>query len=327
MQYNNPSYFWLLLLLIPIAVWLILRVKHNDASLQISSVAPFAKTPKPKKIWLYYFPFTLVAVVFLIITLARPQRSNSFSSETTEGINIMLALDISGTMLATDLRPNRIDAAKNVATEFILSRPNDNIGLVVFAGESFTQCPLTGNHAALINLLKNVEYGMIEDGTAIGLGLANAVNRLKDGVAKSKVIILLTDGTNNRGDIAPITAAEIAQTFGIRVYTIGAGTRGVAKMPVKDQFGNMYYVDAEVDIDETTLQKIASMTGGKYFRATDTNSLKSIYQEIDKMEKTKLLTENYSRKTEEYLPFLLIAFGLLLLELLVRITVLRRLPS
>jgi Ca-activated chloride channel family protein len=326
MQYNNPSYFWLLLLLIPIAVWLILRVKHNDASLQISSVAPFAKTPKPKKIWLYYFPFTLAAVVFLVITLARPQRSDSFSSETTEGINIMLALDLSGSMLATDLRPNRLEAAKNVVTEFILSRPNDNMGLVVFAGESFTQCPLTTNHAALVNLVKSVEFGMIEDGTAIGLGLANAVNRLKDSPAKSKVIILLTDGTNNRGDIAPLTAAEIAQTYGIRVYTIGVGTRGIAKMPVKDQFGNTHYVDMEVDIDELTLQKIASMTGGQYFRATDTNSLKSIYQEIDKMEKTKLNVEKYSRKTEKYLPFLLIAFGLLFLEVLIRITILRRLP-
>ncbi|MDR0830175.1 MAG: VWA domain-containing protein [Prevotellaceae bacterium] len=326
MNFENPSYFWLLLLLIPIAVWLVLRVKHNDASLQISSVAPFAKTPKPKKIWLYYFPFTLIAVVFMVITLARPQRSDSFSSETTEGINIMLALDISGTMLASDLRPNRLDAAKNVATEFILSRPNDNMGLVIFAGESFTQCPITSNHAALINLLKNVEYGMIEDGTAIGLGLANAVNRIKDSEAKSKVIILLTDCTNNRGDIAPITAAEIAQTFGLRVYTIGVGTRGIAKMPMQDVFGNTHYVDTEVDIDETTLQRIASMTGGKYFRATDNNSLKSIYQEIDKMEKTKLHTESYSRKTEKYLPFLLIAFGLLALELLVRITILRRLP-
>jgi Ca-activated chloride channel family protein len=326
MTYDNPQYFWLLLLLIPIAIWLVLRVKHNDASLQISSVAPFAKVPKPKKIWLYYFPFTLIAVVFMVITLARPQRSDSFSSETTEGINIMLAVDISGTMLAADLRPNRLDAAKNVATEFILSRPNDNMGLVVFAGESFTQCPITSNHAALINLLKNVEYGMIEDGTAIGLGLANAVNRIKDSEAKSKVIIVLTDGTNNRGDIAPITAAEIAQTFGIRVYTIGVGTRGVAKMPMQDVFGNTHYVDTEVDIDETTLQRIASMTDGRYFRATDNNSLKSIYQEIDKMEKTKLHTESYSRKTEKYLPFLLIAFGLLALELLVRITILRRLP-
>ena len=326
MTYNNPEYFWLLLLLIPIAVWLIMRVKHNDASLQISSVAPFAKTPKSKKIWFYYFPFTLLAVIFLIITLARPQRSNSYSSETTEGINIMLALDISGSMLAMDLRPNRLDAAKNVVTEFILSRPNDNMGLVVFAGESFTQCPLTSNHAALINLVKNVEFGMINDGTAIGLGLVNAVNRLKDVEAKSKVIILLTDGTNNLGDIAPITAAEIAQQFNIRVYTIGAGTRGTAKVPVKDVFGNTHYIDMEVDIDETTLQRIASMTGGKYFRATDTNSLKSIYQEIDTMEKTKLHTENYSRKTEIYLPFLLVAFGLLLCELLVRITILRRLP-
>jgi Ca-activated chloride channel family protein len=326
MTYANPSYFYLLLLLLPIAAWLWFRAKHNDASLQISSVEPLEKMPRPKKIWLYYFPFTLAAVILMIIVLARPQTTDSYSSETTEGINIIMALDISGSMQAMDLKPNRLEAAKNVATEFILSRPNDNIGLVVFAGESFTQCPITSNHAALINLFKSVEFGMIEDGTAIGLGLANAVNRIKESEAKSKVIILLTDGSNNTGDIAPLTAAEIAQTYNIRVYTIGAGTRGVAKMPLKDAFGNTHYVDMEVDIDEPTLQKIASMTEGKYFRATDTHSLKAIYQEIDSMEKTKLHTENYSRKNEKYLPFLLAAFGLLLAELLIRITVLKRLP-
>ncbi len=326
MTFLNPHYFWLLLLLIPIVIWLVKRVNHNDASLQISSTEQFEKMPKPKKIWLYYFPFTLIAFVLLVIVLARPQTSNSFSSSTTEGINIVMAVDISGSMLARDLSPNRLEAAKKVGTEFVLSRPNDNFGLVVFAGESFTQCPLTGNHAALVNLFNQVDFGIIEDGTAIGVGLATAINRIKEAPGKSKVIILLTDGTNNIGDIAPIDAAKIATTYGIRVYTVGVGTRGVAPVPAIDPFGNLYYVDAEVVIDENTLQSIASMTGGKYFRATNTNSLKHIYSEIDKMEKTKLHIENYSRKYEMFMPFLIAAFVLIMLDILVRIFVLRRIP-
>ncbi len=326
MTYLHPQYFWLLLLLLPIAIWLIMRVKNNDASLQVSSAEPFEKMAKSRKIWLYYFPFTLIVVGLLIVVLARPQTSDSYSNSTTEGINIVIAMDISGSMLARDLSPNRLEAAKDVGIEFILSRPNDNFGLVVFAGESFTQCPLTSNHASLVNLFKQVDFGMIEDGTAIGLGLATAINRIKDAPGKSKVIILLTDGTNNTGDIAPISAAEIAQSFGIRVYTIGVGTRGMAPVPTLDVFGNIHYVQAEVVIDENTLQKIAATTGGKYFRATNTNSLKEIYSEIDKMEKTKLKTENYSRKYEQYIPFLLVALGILLLDILIRILVLRRLP-
>ncbi len=326
MTYLHPQYFWLLLLLLPIAIWLIMRVKNNDASLQVSSTEPFEKMAKPRKIWLYYFPFTLIVVGLLIVVLARPQTSDSYSNSTTEGINIVIAMDISGSMLARDLSPNRLEAAKDVGIEFVLSRPNDNFGLVVFAGESFTQCPLTSNHASLVNLFKQVDFGMIEDGTAIGLGLATAINRIKDAPGKSKVIILLTDGTNNTGDIAPISAAEIAQSFGIRVYTIGVGTRGMAPVPTLDVFGNIHYVQAEVVIDENTLQKIAATTGGKYFRATNTNSLKEIYSEIDKMEKTKLKTENYSRKYEQYIPFLLVALGILLLDILIRILVLRRLP-
>ncbi len=326
MTYLHPQYFWLLLLLLPIAIWLIMRVKNNDASLQVSSAEPFEKMAKPRKIWLYYFPFTLIVVGLLIVVLARPQTSDSYSNSTTEGINIVIAMDISGSMLARDLSPNRLEAAKDVGIEFVLSRPNDNFGLVVFAGESFTQCPLTSNHASLVNLFKQVDFGMIEDGTAIGLGLATAINRIKDAPGKSKVIILLTDGTNNTGDIAPISAAEIAQSFGIRVYTIGVGTRGMAPVPTLDVFGNIHYVQAEVVIDENTLQKIAATTGGKYFRATNTNSLKEIYSEIDKMEKTKLKTENYSRKYEQYIPFLLVALGVLLLDILIRILVLRRLP-
>ena len=326
MTYLNPQYFWLLLLLIPIAVWLFFRPKRNDASLQVSSIEPFEKTPKPKKIWFYYFPFILLATILLIIVLARPQTSDSYSNETTEGINMIIAMDVSGSMLARDLSPNRLEAAKNVGIEFVLSRPNDNFGLVIFASESFTQCPITSNHAALVNLFKQVNFGMVEDGTAIGLGLATAINRIKDAAGKSKVIILLTDGTNNTGDIAPITAAEIAKQYNIRVYTIGVGTRGTAQVPAYDMFGNLHYVESEVVIDEQTLQKIASMTGGKYFRATNTNSLKQIYSEIDKMEKTKLFSENYSRKYEHYMPFLLAAFLLILTDVLVGMLILRRLP-
>lgn len=326
MTFNNPEYLWLLLLLIPMAIWLAFKPKREDASLKTSSTKAFALTPKSKKILLFYMPWRLLAVALIVIAIARPQFSNKQHSQSTEGIDIMLVLDISGSMLAQDLRPTRLDAAKNVAIEFIASRPDDNIGLVVFAGESFTQCPLTNDHTALINLFREVNFGMVEDGTAIGLGLANAVNRLKDSQAKSKVIILLTDGTNNVGDIGPVTAAEIAQTYGIRVYTIGAGTRGYARAPAVDRFGNIHYIDVKVDIDEDVLRQIAGLTDGSYFRATNTDKLKDIYQEIDQMEKTKIRVKEYTKKSEEYALFLFLAMLMLLIEMVLRNTVLRRLP-
>ncbi len=327
MKFNNPEYLWLLLILIPLILWYIFKQFKSDASMQISTTEPFSKMPKSHKHYLFHLLFLLrvLVVILLVVVIARPQLSNHFQTQTTEGIDIMLSLDISGSMLAEDLRPNRLEASKNVATEFISGRPNDNIGLVIFSGESFTQCPLTNDHAVLINLFQGVQYGMIEDGTAIGLGLANAVSRIKDSAAKSKVIILLTDGSNNVGDVAPLTAAEIAQSFGIRVYTIGVGTRGVAPYPIQTPMG-IRYQDMPVDIDEDVLREIASLTGGQYFRATDTNKLKSIYQEIDQLEKTKLNVRQYSKKNEEYLPFLLAAFFLLLVEIVLRHTVLRRLP-
>ena len=222
----------------------------------------------------------MVAVALLIVILARPQSTNSWSNSSTEGIDIMLAMDISGSMLAQDLKPNRLEAAKDVAASFINGRPNDNIGLVVFSAESFTQCPLTTDHTVLLNLFKDIQSGMIQDGTAIGLGLANAVSRIKDSHAKSKVIILLTDGSNNAGEIAPVTAAEIAKTFGVRVYTIGVGTKGMAPYPFQTAFG-VQYQNIPVEIDEATLKQIASTTGGQYFRATDNASLKEIYSEIE----------------------------------------------
>ena len=267
----------------------------------------------------------MVAVALLIVILARPQSTNSWSNSSTEGIDIMLAMDISGSMLAQDLKPNRLEAAKDVAASFINGRPNDNIGLVVFAAESFTQCPLTTDHTVLLNLFKDIQSGMIQDGTAIGLGLANAVSRIKDSHAKSKVIILLTDGSNNAGEIAPVTAAEIAKTFGVRVYTIGVGTKGMAPYPFQTAFG-VQYQNIPVEIDEATLKQIASTTGGQYFRATDNASLKEIYSEIDQMEKTKISVQEYSKKQEEYKNWALLVFALLLVEILLRNTLLRNIP-
>jgi len=327
MTFHNPEYLFLLLLLIPVLFWYIKEMHKSDASLQISSHQNLAKFPKSKKIKLRHIPFVLrvLSIVFIIMALARPQASNSWRTENTEGIDIMMALDLSGTMLAEDLKPNRIEAAKTVATEFILSRPNDNIGLVVFAGESFTQCPLTNDHAVLINLFNAVNFGLIEDGTAIGLGLANAVNRIKDSKAKSKVIILLTDGSNNRGDIAPITAAEIAKTFGIRVYAIGVGSHGMVNMPVQTPIG-IQYQQMQSEFDEKSLQEIATMTGGKYFRATDNSKLRRIYQEIDQLEKTKISVREYSKKKEQFFLFSLLAFVFLISEVLLRNTILRKIP-
>lgn len=325
--FYNPEYLWLMLLLVPTIFWYIFKQYQADASLQVSTTQQFAKIPKSKKHLLFHLLFVLrvAAIALIIISIARPQSSDSLRSESTEGIDIMMALDVSGTMLAEDLHPNRLEAAKSVAVKFISDRPNDNIGLVVFAGESFAQCPLTVDHAALINLLNGVEYGMIEDGTAIGLGLANAVNRIKDSQAKSKVIILLTDGSNNRGDVAPVTAADIAQSFGIRVYTIGVGKHGEARYPFNTPMG-VRYQNIPVEIDEDVLKDIAQKTGGSYFRAVDNDNLFSIYEEIDKMEKTKINVKEYTKKEDLYFNYLLAAFLVLCAELLIRNTILRRIP-
>lgn len=328
MTFANPEYLFLLLLLLPIVGWYIYELRKSDASVQVSDTRVLAAQPKSIRIWLLHVPFVLrIAVITLIsIALARPQLTNKWSSQSTEGIDIMMALDISGTMLAEDLRPNRLEAAKKVASDFVIARPNDQIGLVVFAGESFTQCPLTTDHAVLVNLFKSVEYGMVEDGTAIGLGLANAVNRMKDSETKSKVIILLTDGSNNRGDIDPQTAAEIARTYGIRVYTIGVGSYGQARVPVQTPIGKQY-ITMDNEFDETTLRSIAETTGGQYFRAKDNTSLKAIYDQIDQMEKTKLRVREFSKHTENFMPFLYAALICLLLELIIRYFVLRTISN
>jgi Ca-activated chloride channel family protein len=326
-HFANPIYFILLIVPLAMIVWYILQHRKLQAGMQVSTVQPFANLPIGWKVRLRHAPFVLrvVTILVLVLILARPQSSNSWRNTSTEGIDIMMTLDISSSMLARDFKPNRIEAAKEVASAFISGRPFDNIGLVVFSGESFTQCPLTTDHAVLLNLFSGLQSGMLEDGTAIGLGLANAVSRLKDSKAKSKVIILLTDGSNNMGNIAPVTAAEIAKTFGVRVYTIGVGTQGMAPYPVQTPFG-IRYQNMPVEIDEGILKRIANMTGGSYFRATGNSKLKEIYAEIDQMEKTKLNVQEFSKKKEEYLILAWIAFGLLLMELIIRYFVLRKIP-
>ncbi|MDP2339013.1 MAG: VWA domain-containing protein [Bacteroidota bacterium] len=327
MSFKNPDFFYLFLLFIPMIIWYLWKHKKAGASIQFSSDMGLSQIPKN---WKYYFRHSVFALLlfslsFLIMALSRPQSSNSWSNITTEGIDIVIALDISSSMLAMDFQPNRLEAAKNVATQFISGRPNDKIGLVVFSGESFTQCPLTTDHATVINLFRNIESGMIEDGTAIGNGLATAVSRLKESNAISRVVILLTDGENNRGEIAPVTAAELAKTFGIRVYTVGVGTIGTAPYPMQTPFG-VQVRDMEVKIDEATLQKIASTTDGKYFRATNNNKLAEIYKEIDKLEKSKIDVREYSKKEEEYLKYALAGALLLVLSLFLKITIFRNIP-
>jgi Ca-activated chloride channel family protein len=325
-QFAHPEYFYLLLLIIPAVVWYVYSHNRTQADMQISGIASFRKIRQGPKIIFRHVPFVLrmLAIALLAVVLARPQSTNRWENETVEGIDIMLTLDISGSMLAGDFSPNRIEASKDVATEFVSGRTNDRMGLVLFGGESFTQCPLTTDHAVLINLLQEVNVGIIEDqSTAIGLGLANAVKRLKDSDAKSRVVILVTDGVNNAGSVDPLTAAEIAKTFGIRVYTIGVGTMGTAPYPVRDAFGNIFYQQMKVEIDEDILKQISAMTQGEYFRATSNQKLKEIYAQIDSMEKTKIDLKQYSRKHEEYRLLAFVALALMVLEVLLRNTILR----
>ncbi|MBS0010607.1 MAG: VWA domain-containing protein [Bacteroidales bacterium] len=325
MTFANPGYLWLLLIIPVLAVFYIFRQQRTSPALRFSSLMQFSEIPRPVRQYLRHilFVFRMIIIALLIIIISRPQSTDYWEDVSTEGIDIMMVMDISSSMLARDFKPDRLEASKNVATEFISGRPYDRMGLVIFSGESFTQCPLTTDHAVLINLMREMESGMIEDGTAIGLGLATAVNRIKESEAKSRVIILLTDGVNNRGEIAPITAAEIAKTMGVRVYTVGVGSRGVAPYPVQTVAG-IRYRNMPVEIDEEVLQEIADMTGGQYFRATDNQSLDKIYEEIDMLEKSKINVQEYSRKREEYMPLAIIMSALLLLEILLRYTVLRK---
>lgn len=324
--FANPLYLYLLLLIPAMILFYVFKQHNVSASLRMPGLQAFDHAGKSFRNYLRHilFVFRIIALAFLIIVVARPQSTNSYQDFSTEGIDIILALDISGSMLARDFEPDRLEASKNVATEFISGRPYDRIGLVVFSGESFTQCPLTTDHAVLINLLREIQSGMIEDGTAIGMGLATAVNRIKDSEAKSKVVILLTDGVNNKGEIAPATAAEIAKTFGIRVYTIGVGSHGMAPYPVQTPFG-IRFRNVPVEIDEEILQEIASSTNGKYFRATNNDKLVQVYGEIDKLEKSKIDVRQFTKREEKYLTPALLAFFIILTEMLVRYTLLRNL--
>ena len=329
MIFSNIAYLLLFIPLIAYVAWYLLVGKGLKPSMKVSTTLPFAGKVKSYKNYLVHVPFAsrVIALSLLIIVLARPQLTSEWEEKDVEGIDIMLATDVSTSMLAMDLQPNRLEAAKEVAQDFIAGRPNDNIGLTIFAGESFTQCPLTIDHIALANMLSAVDCdiaakGIIADGTAIGMGIANSVSRLKDSKAVSKVIILLTDGINNRGEITPEASAEMAKEFGVRIYTIGVGT-DKKEAPYPTPYGSM---NVPVEIDEKTLGNIAEATGGRYFRATDKQSLRDIYNEIDKLERTKLNVLQYQEYEELYQLFALLAILFLMIELLLRYTVLRRIP-
>lgn len=327
-EFAYPAFFYALILLPLLAAWYVWRGRKGTAPLSLSGFENLDDKRDSARIWMRHVLALLrmAVITLLIVVLARPQSSNQWEQVTTEGIDIVMCMDVSGSMRAMDFKPNRLEAAKNVGIEFVNARQNDRFGLVVFAGESFTQCPMTTDRAVVINFMKDIDFGVIEEGTAIGMGLATAVNRIKDSKAKSKVIILLTDGVNNRGDVGPVTAAELAAGFGIRVYTIGVGSQGNAPMPVQDMFGRTVMQNMPVEIDEDVLEVIAETTDGSYFRATDNNKLREIYQEIDQLEKTRLDVKQFSKKKEEYFPFLLAALLILLTEILLRYTLFRTIP-
>ncbi|WP_298901387.1 VWA domain-containing protein [uncultured Psychroserpens sp.] len=326
-EFLNKEFFWLFLLLPFAILWYVLKRKRQTAEFKISSIKGFkvgnAILPKLRPL---LFAFRLLALAFLITALARPRTSDETTkTKTTKGIDIVMAIDVSASMLAKDLLPNRLEALKKVASEFIQGRPNDRIGLVEYAGESYTKTPITSDKAIVLRSLRDVKYNeIIETGTAIGMGLATAVNRLKDSKAKSKIIILLTDGVNNSGFIDPKIASELAVEYGIKVYTIGLGTNGMALSPYSiNRNGTFQYRRVQVEIDEDLLNEIADVTGGKYFRATNNKKLKEVYNEINKLEKTEIEEIKYTTYDEKYRPLILIALGLILLEALLRLTVFR----
>ncbi len=325
--FAHPNLLYLLLLIPAFVAWYVFRQKDSRASIQMSSLMPFGEAPTSIKVYLRHLPFALrmIALAMIILVIARPQSLNVTQNIETEGIDIMLALDISSSMLAQDFKPDRLEAAKDIAIQFVSGRRNDRIGVVIFAGESFTMCPLTTDLRTVVNQFKSIKLGLIEDGTAIGVGLATAVARLKESDAESKVVILLTDGVNNKGEIAPLTAAEIAKTFGVRVYTVGVGTHGNAPYPVQTPFGTRLQ-DMKVEIDEDVLKEIAQITGGQYFRATDGKGLVQVYEQIDQLEKTKIEVIETTRKKEEFARYAFLALAMLGLDLLLRTTVLRSIP-
>ena len=329
MEFANPKILWLLVTVPLLVAYYVWRSMQGGASILISTTDSLRTAPRTVRYYLRHLPAVLriVALVLLIVALARPQSVEHETKTNTEGIDIVLAVDISGSMLARDFQPDRLTAAKEVASQFVANRQGDRIGLVVFAGEAFTQTPLTTDQASLQTLLGRLRSGVVEDGTAIGNGLATALNRLRESDSKSKVVILLTDGVNNRGQIAPLTVADIAKEQNIKVYTIGVGRNGTAPYPVFDERGReLYTVDMKVEIDEKMLREIADKTGGEYFRATDKTSLERIYAQIDKMEKSKVEKVDITHVHEEYLLFVLVAIALLLMEFLVKYIILKRIP-
>ncbi|MEE0979871.1 MAG: VWA domain-containing protein [Muribaculaceae bacterium] len=328
MQFANPGYLWLLLIIIPLTAWQIIKHRNAHPAMEVSTVNPFAGMRRPIKEYLLHamFLLRLAAISFLIIMLARPQSHDSWNTTNTEGIDIVLALDVSPSMLARDFKPDRLEAAKNVAANFVASRENDNIGLVLFAAESFTGVPMTMDRATLTNYINGIEMGMLGNATAIGDGIVTAINRIKDGQAKSKTIILLTDGTNNTGNVTPKTAAEIAAKYGIKIYTIGIGKNGKALYPQQDYFGRIEYVPQDVVMDEATLKEIAATTGGKYFRATGNNVLKEVFEQIDQLEKTAMDVRNFSHTQDNYMLWAWLAMICFLAETIMRHTILRTIP-
>ena len=325
--FANPAFLYLLVIVPLLVTWYVYRHKASHPDLQYSDTKIFINAPKTLRLKLFHGMFVLriIAVTLLIVAIARPQTRNSTSDVNVEGIDIVLAMDISGTMLAEDLKPNRLEASKKVAMEFIDGRPHDRIGLVIFSSESFTQCPLTTDHAQLKNLFGSIQSGMIEDGTAIGDGLATAVNRLRKSTAVSKVVILLTDGINNAGSVDPLTAAEIAKLYNVRVYTIGIGSMGMAPYPFQTPFG-IQYQNVDVKIDEPMLKEIAQMDNGKYYRATNNSKLEEIYKEIDKLEKSKMEVLEYKHRHDIYFPFALAALILFAIEIFSKYVFYRSIP-
>ena len=322
-----PKLLWLLLILPPLGYWLFARDKKTRPYLHYSdsSYRSVLKRTWRQRLYPTLHVLRLLAVALLVVALARPQSTSKQSSKNIEGVDIVMAMDISGSMLAEDFSPNRLEASKQLAREFVRGRESDRIAVVAFSGEAYTQCPLTIDHGILENRIRQLKSGVITDGTALGDGLAVSINRIRQSDAKSKVIILLTDGVNNAGSIDPLTASDIAKTYGIRVYTIGVGTRGLAPYPYKTPFG-IQYQNVQVEIDENLLKQIADETGGTYFRATNKNRLKAVFEEIDKLEKTKIEVLSYEQRAEEFKPFLWAALALLLLELLLRLSVFKTLP-
>lgn len=328
MQFAHPNFLWALLVLVPMIAWYLLKQRNSHATMAMSSTKAFAKLPRSWKQYLRHVLFVLrcVAVACLIVVLARPQAHDNWRTTSTEGTDIVIALDVSSSMMARDFEPDRFVAAKNVAAKFISGRESDNIGIVVFAGESLTGVPMTVDRTQLLQYLQNLNMNMLEDGTAIGDGIATSLNRLKEGKAKSKSIILLTDGSNNTGVVAPVTASEVAKELGVKIYTIGVGTNGTAPYPTRTMTGRIEYTPQPVVIDEATLKTIADNTGGKYFRATGNRVLEDVFKEIDTLEKTQMDVRHFSHTEDFYLPWALIALACLILELGLRYTVLRSIP-